>query len=174
MVCARIWHKSGTNALQSVATKMANKDKVLMANNLKITPGRTRTCDLRIRNPLLYPTELQAQQTLALWEKSIGSPRAWVLRLVRTAKQAILNVSSMQPDTNQADSLGCLCPTETKTAKENEPLKARSSFPTEPKVWQYSDFGVYLSTVNSRDKHRSNLGLLLSEKSVFLLYNPVT
>jgi len=25
------------------------------------TPGRTRTCDLRIRNPLLYPTELRAQ-----------------------------------------------------------------------------------------------------------------
>ena len=26
------------------------------------TPGRTRTCDLRIRNPLLYPTELRALQ----------------------------------------------------------------------------------------------------------------
>ena len=25
------------------------------------TPGRIRTCDLRIRNPLLYPTELRAQ-----------------------------------------------------------------------------------------------------------------
>ena len=25
------------------------------------TPGRTRTCDLRIRNPLLCPTELRAQ-----------------------------------------------------------------------------------------------------------------
>ena len=24
------------------------------------TPGRTRTCDLRIRNPLLYPPELRA------------------------------------------------------------------------------------------------------------------
>jgi hypothetical protein len=24
------------------------------------TPGRARTCDLRIRNPLLYPTELRA------------------------------------------------------------------------------------------------------------------
>jgi hypothetical protein len=24
-------------------------------------PGRTRTCDRRIRNPMLYPTELQAQ-----------------------------------------------------------------------------------------------------------------
>ena len=27
------------------------------------TPGRTRTCDLRIRNPLLYPTELRALQS---------------------------------------------------------------------------------------------------------------
>jgi hypothetical protein len=25
------------------------------------TPGRIRTCDRRIRNPLLYPTELRAQ-----------------------------------------------------------------------------------------------------------------
>jgi hypothetical protein len=25
------------------------------------TPGRTRTCDLRIRSPALYPTELRAQ-----------------------------------------------------------------------------------------------------------------
>jgi len=28
------------------------------------TPGRTRTCDLRIRNPLLYPAELRAQKFL--------------------------------------------------------------------------------------------------------------
>ena len=28
------------------------------------TPGRTRTCDLRIRNPLLYPTELRAQHPI--------------------------------------------------------------------------------------------------------------
>lgn len=27
-----------------------------------ITPGRIRTCDLRIRNPLLYPAELRAQK----------------------------------------------------------------------------------------------------------------
>jgi site-specific recombinase XerD len=30
------------------------------------TPGRTRTCGLRIRNPLLYPTELQAHFDLKL------------------------------------------------------------------------------------------------------------
>lgn len=28
------------------------------------TPGRIRTCDLRIRNPLLYPTELRAHYVL--------------------------------------------------------------------------------------------------------------
>ncbi len=28
------------------------------------TPGRTRTCDLRIRNPLLYPAELRAQRLI--------------------------------------------------------------------------------------------------------------
>ena len=27
------------------------------------TPGRIRTCDLRIRSPLLYPTELQAHKS---------------------------------------------------------------------------------------------------------------
>ncbi len=36
-----------------------------MANPLLVlafsgTPGRIRTCDLRIRSPLLYPAELQA------------------------------------------------------------------------------------------------------------------
>jgi len=30
-------------------------------NAVSNTPGRIRTCDLRIRNPLLYPTELRAQ-----------------------------------------------------------------------------------------------------------------
>ncbi len=29
---------------------------------MKNTPGRIRTCDLRIRNPLLYPTELRAHK----------------------------------------------------------------------------------------------------------------
>ena len=29
-------------------------------------PGRTRTCDRRIRNPMLYPTELQAQASPAV------------------------------------------------------------------------------------------------------------
>ena len=28
----------------------------------KSTPGRTRTCDLRIRNPPLYPTELRGRR----------------------------------------------------------------------------------------------------------------
>lgn len=30
-------------------------------NKMNGVPGRARTCDLRIRNPLLYPTELRAQ-----------------------------------------------------------------------------------------------------------------
>ena len=32
----------------------------LKTKEKQTTPGRTRTCDLRIRNPLLYPTELRA------------------------------------------------------------------------------------------------------------------
>ncbi len=37
-------------------------------------PGRIRTCDLRIRNPLLYPTELRAHinfQTLCPSSRSL-------------------------------------------------------------------------------------------------------
>jgi hypothetical protein len=34
--------------------------KVLMRHNKNGAPGRIRTCGLRIRSPLLYPTELQA------------------------------------------------------------------------------------------------------------------
>ena len=30
-------------------------------NGVFTTPGRTRTCDLRFRKPMLYPTELRAQ-----------------------------------------------------------------------------------------------------------------
>ena len=47
---AQIWHKcpSGRDI------KKANKHKGLLAKNLKNTPGRTRTCDLRIRNPQFW------------------------------------------------------------------------------------------------------------------------
>jgi hypothetical protein len=35
-------------------------------------PGRTRTCDLRIRSPALYPTELRAQLELILQQSLAG------------------------------------------------------------------------------------------------------
>jgi hypothetical protein len=31
------------------------------------TPGTTRTCNLRIRSPLLYPVELRGQEERARW-----------------------------------------------------------------------------------------------------------
>ena len=40
---------------------MSNGCKLLRKNG---TPDRIRTCDLRIRSPLLYPTELRAHTTL--------------------------------------------------------------------------------------------------------------
>ncbi len=38
------------------------------------TPGRIRTCDLRIRNPLLYPTELRALNLLSTYSIEISCP----------------------------------------------------------------------------------------------------
>ena len=35
------------------------RTKVLVPSLVQSTPDRTRTCDLRIRNPLLYPAELR-------------------------------------------------------------------------------------------------------------------
>ncbi len=48
------------------------------------TPGRTRTCDRRIRNPLLYPTELRALDSgKREWFVSYRCERInqWILRL---------------------------------------------------------------------------------------------
>ena len=36
------------------------------------TPGRIRTCDLRIRSPLLYPTELQAHKSTGWLTQDTG------------------------------------------------------------------------------------------------------
>ena len=36
------------------------------------TPGRIRTCDLRIRSPLLYPAELRGPRG-PLWSRSVGA-----------------------------------------------------------------------------------------------------
>jgi hypothetical protein len=46
----------GTKKEQMSTTDIGSKDS---------TPGRTRTSDLRIRNPLLYPTELRALKYLS-------------------------------------------------------------------------------------------------------------
>ena len=40
---------------------------------LRNAPGRTRTCDLRIRSPLLYPAELRAPETAGFGRKPRGS-----------------------------------------------------------------------------------------------------
>jgi hypothetical protein len=40
---------------------------VNIENTLSTTPDRIRTCDLRIRNPLLYPAELRAHLTKAVF-----------------------------------------------------------------------------------------------------------
>ncbi len=55
---------------------------------------------------------------LCLKTPSLARERV-VFRLARTVKQAILDISSMQPDAVQA---------------ENKPLEARSSFQTEPRM----------------------------------------
>ena len=48
----------GTGEIMGVQGKDAEiKGYILLING---APGRIRTCDLRIRSPLLYPTELQA------------------------------------------------------------------------------------------------------------------
>jgi hypothetical protein len=40
--------------------RLLSKKVNLLINKVRNTPGRIRTCDLRIRNPLLYPAELRA------------------------------------------------------------------------------------------------------------------
>ena len=37
----------------------------------KNAPGRTRTCNLRIRSPRLYPIELRAQKSVSSWNLTI-------------------------------------------------------------------------------------------------------
>ena len=52
----RFGNNSGNNSLLSKATEQI-KDNFTPCNesNFSSTPGRTRTCNQRIRNPLLYP-----------------------------------------------------------------------------------------------------------------------
>ena len=61
------WTHTGQTCVQQ--RLLANTDELRnRSNNSKTailnTPGRTRTCDLRIRNPLLCPTELRALHAL--------------------------------------------------------------------------------------------------------------
>ena len=49
----------------SIINKSKNQD--LKCKVRSGTPGRTRTCNLRLRRPLLYPIELQAQIINAIW-----------------------------------------------------------------------------------------------------------
>ena len=55
-------------------------------------PGRTRTCDLRIRSPLLYPAELRAH-AIAWWlikvsrRSAIGRPCADAREYTRIRRQ---------------------------------------------------------------------------------------
>ncbi len=44
-------------------------------------PGRIRTCDLRIRNPLLYPTELRARTCRAIVRKTTAEKMVGAARL---------------------------------------------------------------------------------------------
>jgi len=58
-------NKGETNSLQSA--ELGTKKEPLSSTDIgskSNTPGRIRTCDLRIRNPLLYPAELRAQKFL--------------------------------------------------------------------------------------------------------------
>jgi len=57
----RIGVRQRISANSNEQKKSDNDSKTAILN----TPGRIRTCDLRIRNPLLYPTELRAHQFLS-------------------------------------------------------------------------------------------------------------
>ena len=60
-LCAQ--HESSQNDM--MRNEQVTKDNE-SKNAVSTTPGRTRTCDLRIRNPLLYPSELRAQNRLSV------------------------------------------------------------------------------------------------------------
>ena len=60
---------NGDNAKAIQGTDLGTK-KTLLATDVTapktITPGRTRTCDLRFRKPMLYPAELRAQTIIIM------------------------------------------------------------------------------------------------------------
>src|SRR6266550_719622 len=55
-------------------------------------PGRSRTCDPRIRSPMLYPTELQARQLIAIHREQLRTPasNAPPRSSARTAPRAVV------------------------------------------------------------------------------------
>ncbi len=55
--------RRGADSHNPCETGLLGNKKGQMSSSDSTTPGRTRTCGLRIRNPLLYPTELRAQPT---------------------------------------------------------------------------------------------------------------
>jgi hypothetical protein len=51
---------------RAVRSPLSRRDRLIskFPTDFACTPGRTRTCDQRLRRPLLYPTELRAQTHL--------------------------------------------------------------------------------------------------------------
>lgn len=54
----------------NLAQKQKTLENIAFSRVVDSTPGMIRTCDPRIRNPLLYPTELQGQCTFR-WDLSV-------------------------------------------------------------------------------------------------------
>ncbi len=55
--------RGALHALPGVAVETLESDVIGMYG----TPGKTRTCDPGIRNPMLYPTELPGQSAFTAW-----------------------------------------------------------------------------------------------------------
>jgi hypothetical protein len=62
-----------TFSLQRVKSVFSSKSGIYQWR-IRTAPCRTRTCDPRIRNPLLYPAELRAQ-LVATWEATMSQGR---------------------------------------------------------------------------------------------------
>ncbi len=67
-------------------------------------PDRTRTCDLRIRNPLLYPTELRAHEFMISNPciKKNGLP--FVATSAKRAERRMVGATGFEPATPRSQS----------------------------------------------------------------------
>jgi hypothetical protein len=65
---------SDTHLIDPASNRVIGIIEGLGLPHLHNAPGRTRTCDLRIRSPLLYPAELRAPQARALGPSDPGKP----------------------------------------------------------------------------------------------------